>query len=359
LIEKLTKLLYHLAQRKMKTSWINSLSDSIGIDLGSSRVRIWGKQAGFVVDDDSAVAIDTSTQKVLAVGREAVEMSGRVGKHIKVVYPISAQGIADADVVIAMLQAMMQRVFRLGLFFRPVMMVSIHSHLGDPERQMLVELLLRVGAREVYVVDEVLAAAIGSGVPVADASGSLFLHTGSGVTEAGMISLGSVVTAKMSRFAGQTMTRNVQQFLREEYGLAVGFSRAEALKCQLLGSGSRVTRQVRIAGQSVSTKAPTEVLVDVSILVNLLDPVTDELSELTRQLLEKVPPELAQDVLDKGMLLSGGGAQLVGLPSRLSQRLGFPVSVVDDPSKSVVLGISQILSNLQLFTESIGYKQSF
>lgn len=355
MIEKRTKLLYHLA-KVMHTSWLSSLSDYIGIDLGTSQVRIWGKQVGLVVDDASAVAIDTRSQKVLAVGREAVEMAGRVSKQIQIVNPVSPQGIVDTEIVIAMLQAMMRKVFRLGLFFRPVMMVSIHSHLGDPERQTLVELLLRVGAREVYIVDEVLAAAIGTGVPVADASGSLFLHIGAGVTEAGMISLGSVVTSKVSRFAGQTMTKSVQQFLKEQYGLAVGFNRAETLKRQLLGSGGRVSRQVRVAGQSVDTKSPTEVLVDVSLLVSLLEPVVEEYVGLTRQLLEKVPPELAQDVLDKGMLLSGGGAKLVGLSTRLSQKLGFPVSVVDDPSNVVILGISQILSNLRLFTESIGYR---
>ncbi|MBW7955768.1 rod shape-determining protein [Patescibacteria group bacterium] len=341
----------------MKTSWLNSLTDYIAIDLGTSRVRIWGKQAGFVVDDDTAVAVDTTTQKVVAVGREAVEMSGRVGTHIQVIRPVTPQGIQESEVVIAMLQAMMQKVFRLGLFFRPVMMISIHSHLGDPERQLLVDTLLRVGAREVYVVDEVLAAAIGTGVPVADASGSLFLHLGAGVTEAGMISLGSVVTSRSSRFAGNAVSKSVQQFLREEYGVSVGLSRAEALKQQLLGSGGRVSRQVRVAGQSLSTKAPVEVLVDVSKLVTLLDPVISESAELTRKLLEKVPPELAQDVLDKGMLVSGGSAQLVSLPSRLSEQLGFPVSVVDDPAKVVILGMSQILSNLDLFIESIGYRQ--
>lgn len=350
--------MYHLAQLKMKTSLFHSLTEYIAIDLGSSRVRIWGKQAGLVVDDATAVALDTQTKKVLAVGNEAVEMIGRVGKHIEVIYPVSAQGVVDVEVVTAMLQSMMRKVFRLGLFFRPIMMVSIHSQLGDPERQLLVEILLSVGAREVYVVDEVLAAAIGTGVPVADASGSLFLHIGSGVAEVGMISLGSVVTAQTSTFAGQTITKNLQQFLKEQYGLAIGSNRAEALKCQLLGSGGRVARQVRVAGQSVETKAPLEVLVDVGLLVDLLDPVVEEYSELTRKLLEKVPPELAQDVLDKGMLMSGGSASLVTIPIRLSQKLGFPVSVVDDPSKVVILGMSQILTNLELFIESIGYRQS-
>ncbi len=335
----------------------DSLIDYIGIDLGSSRVRILGKKTGLVVDDASAIAIDSSTQKVLAVGQEAAEMTGRVGRHIRVIYPISAQGVTDLDAVIAMLQAMMRRVFRLGLFFRPVMMVSIHSHLGQPERQMLVDLLLGVGAREVYMVDEVLAAAVGAGVPVADASGSLFLHIGAGVAEAGMISMGSVVAAQTSSSAGQTVTRNVQSFFREEYGLIVGESRAEVIKCQLLGS-SKLVGKMRIAGQAVDTKSPREVLVDVQKLCQLTCQAAESYGQLTRHLLERVPPELAQDVLDKGMLLSGGGSQLAGLPILLNQSLGFSVSVVDDPAKVVILGIGQILSNLRLFTESIGYHQT-
>lgn len=341
----------------MSWAFWTSLTDQIGLDLGTARVRIWGKQAGLVVDEQMALALDTQSQKVLAVGQDAMEMKGRVSQPVEVRLPVARYGVTDSDSCLALLQAMMQPIFRFGFFFRPVMMAAVHSHWGAAERQQLVELLLRLGAREVYLVDEILAAAIGAGVPVADASGGLFLHIGAHTTEVGVISLGSVVQVRTSQVAGQQVTQQLQQFLKEHAGLVVGSQRAEALKCQLLGAGSRVSRQVRVAGQSLEDKQPSEVFVDVSELVTIVEPIITEYVALTTKFLAQVPPELAQDVLDKGMLLSGGGAQLVGLAPQLSQQLGFPVSVVDEPATAVIRGVSQVLQNLDSFRQSIGYRQ--
>jgi rod shape-determining protein MreB and related proteins len=341
----------------IQTPWLDSFTDYIGIDLGSSRLRIWGKQGGLVVDDVSAVAIDTQLEKVIAVGQAAAEMFGRVGPHISVLFPITPEGIPNPDIVTAMLRAQLQSVFRLGLFFRPVMVVTVHSHLGQPERQALVELFLSVGAREVFLVDEVLAAAIGSGVPIADASGSLFLHAGAGVTEVGMISLGSIVAFRSSEIAGQEITRRLQIFFKEKYGILVGTSRADNLKIQVMGSSRPLTGQLKIIGQDVGSRSPREVLIERSEFADLIDQIVKDYAELTRQLLERVPPELSQDVLEKGMLITGGSGQLTGLAPKLSQALGFPVSVVDQPAKVVINGLEQVVTNIRQFTDSIGYRQ--
>jgi rod shape-determining protein MreB and related proteins len=254
------------------------------------------------------------------------------------------------------LRAMLKRVFRLGLFFRPVMVVSVHSSLGEPERKVVVELLLSVGAREVYLVDEVLAAAIGTGVPVADASGSLFLHTGAAIAEVGVISLGSVVAVQSSRFAGQQITHLFQHFLKEQYGVLVGESRAERFKTQILGQGDHLPARVRIAGQDVQTHAPKEILIEGQTLLPICNQVVEQYFQTARELLGRIPPELSQDILDKGMLISGGSSQLYGLATKLSQLLSFPVSVVDQPAQVVVKGLGQVVSNVRLFTESIGYR---
>jgi rod shape-determining protein MreB and related proteins len=341
----------------MNIPWLHTLTDYIGIDLGTSRVRIWGKGSGLVVDDASAVAIDTNSQRVVAVGQEAAEMSGRVSKYISIVFPISADGVNDQEVAVAMLRALLQRVFRLGLFFRPVMVVSVHSTLGKPERQVLTEVFLRVGAREVYLVDEVLAAAIGSGVPVADASGSLFLHTGHMVTEVGMISLGSVVASQSLKFAGEQVTQLFQVFLKENYGLLVGTGRATQLKRQVLGQSDTLPSRIRITGQDLSTRSPKEIFIEGKTLTPICEQVALSYAQTTRQLLERVPPELSQDVLDKGMLLSGGSAQLTGLTGALVKHLSLPVSIVDQPEQAVILGLGQVVSNLRLFTESVGYRR--
>jgi rod shape-determining protein MreB and related proteins len=340
----------------MNIRWLQSLTDYIGIDLGSSRVRIWGKNSGLLIDDEAAVAIDTKLQKVIAVGHEAAEMNGRVSQHIQVRFPITADGIADQDVAAAMLRAMLQRVFRLGLFFRPVMVVTIHSSLGEPERQEVVELFLSVGAREVYLVDEVLAAAIGTGVPVADASGSLFLHSGHSTTEVSMISLGSVVLFKSSKFAGAQVTQHFQQFMKQNYDLLLGVTRAESMKCQVLGQGQRLPARVRLTGQDMKTRTPKEIIIEGETLNPIVEYAVQQYLTLTQRVLEQVPPELTQDVLEKGMLLSGGSSQLVGVAGQLSQRLGFPVSVVDEPTQVVSRGIGQVLSNLQSFKDSVGYR---
>jgi len=340
----------------MHRVWFGSLTDYIGIDMGSSRIRIWSKQSGVVVDDATAIALDTRQQKVIAVGQEAAQMLGRVAPHISVLFPLQADGISESDIVAAMLRVFLQRVFRLGLFFRPVMVVTVHSHYGEPERQALVELFLRVGAREVYLVDEVLAAAIGAGVPIADASGSLFLHAGASTAEVGMISLGSVVRSEAAFFAGQNMTRELQLLFKDEYGILVGTSRTDQLKAQILGTVQPPVAQFNLTGQSIISQSPIEVTINVEKLEQTVKKMIKNYIHMTTSLLGKLPPELSQDVLEKGMLISGGTSQLRQMVPLLSAELGFPVSLVDDPLNCVIKGVGQIVSNIRQFTESIGYQ---
>lgn len=342
----------------MKISWLSSLTDYIGIDLGSTRVRVWGKTSGLIIDDAAAVAIDTRLQKVIAVGQEAAEMRGRVSSHIEVIFPMTADGIQDQDIAAAMLRAILQRVFRLGLFFRPVMAVSVHPSLGEPERRQLIELFLQVGAREVILVDEVLAAAIGSGVPIADASGSVFLHTGASVADVGMISLGSVITSKTSKLAGQYLTQLFQHYIKEHYEVLLGEGRAEQLKVRTLGQGEKLPARIRVSGQDIVTRTPKEIVIEGSSLQPLIEYIATQYVVTVQSVLSDVPPELSQDVLDKGMLLSGGSAPLAGLATQLSERLGIPVSVVDQPQLAVVKGLGQVLSNLRLFTQSVAYRST-
>lgn len=335
---------------------LSQLSKRIGIDLGTSRVRIWSDQDGIVVNEPACVAIERESSKVLAVGNEAEAMLGRLGKQVQVIFPLKAGAIQDQAVAEAMLRVFLQRILKTTLFFRPIVMVSIPSLLSEPERVALTETLFAVGFREVNFIDQVLAAAIGAGVPIADASGSLLLQLGAGIVEAGIISLSSLVAIKSTKEAGVAMDRELRQHVRSMYHIEIGQVTTEKMKAELLTLLDTQPRQIRVSGQDIVETVPKEVVISSDAFLPVLKPFVDEYVATLKSLFTHIPPELATDIIDKGVLLSGGLSQLQGLDSIFVDALGVPVSIVDDPEKSVILGIAQVLQNLELFRESTGYR---
>lgn len=334
-----------------------SLNKKIGIDLGTSRIRIWTDQKGFIIDEPTVIAIDPVVGKVLAVGSQAEEMIGRVGSHIEVSHPVQGGVIVQADLVQAMLRVFMQKLFATPYFFRPSIMVSIPSHLSGLQKEIMVDMLYSLGAREVLFVDQLLAAAIGAGVPIADASGSFVLQLGSGVTEGGITSLGSLVVSQTNEYAGKYVDKAIERVVRQEAQIQIGAQAAEKLKKQLVTFIQNRPRQVTISGQDIVESVPKEVVLSSQAFAPIMNELLQRYVRLARQLFEQIPPELTNDVIDKGMIMSGGLAQIEGLDVALLTALGVPVSVVEEPDKSVIKGIAQILQNLDLFKESIGYKE--
>lgn len=327
----------------------------IAIDLGTSRVRIWSNQDGFVIDEPCVIALDRSKNKVIAVGKEAQDMSGRVSKNIEVLSPLSQGVVTDTVLVSMMLRMLLRKILQNVYFFRPSIMMSVPSSITEVEKLALTEVLYGLGAREVFFITQLLAAAIGSGVPIADASGSFLLQLGGGVVEGGIISLGSLVAAESTEYAGHSLDESIKRILRQEAGIDVGLQRVEQLKIQLSTAYLQNKNEMLVTGQDIRDAVPKEVLIGSEIIFPAVASLLERYVRLIKKLFEQIPSELTTDVIDKGMLLSGSFAKLRGLDSFFLSSLGVPVSVVDEPDTSVIKGMMQAMENIDLFKESLGY----
>lgn len=339
----------------MPSSFLN-FTPLIGIDLGSSWVRIWSDKSGIVVEEPTCIAVDQRSQKVVAVGVEALEMSGRVKGHIKVYFPIQKGKVHDFKVARALLQVILQKVLKKSLF-SPVIMVSIPASLTPMAEKIVIELFHSLGAKEVYVIGQPLAAAIGSGVPVADASGGLILNMGAGVVEGAVISLGSIVNVKVTTRAGRVADEQIILELRKAHRLEVGRQVAEKIKLEVGRVGEGGNKKVVVAGKRIDDSFPEEKRISSSMVAAPLTKLADHYHRLLKKLLSSVPAELTVDILDKGLLLSGGWSQLAGWENFFVQGLGIPVSVVDKPQQAVIEGVGTVLEHLDLFKSSLGYQR--
>lgn len=340
----------------MRLDLFSKVTPKIGIDLGTTRTRIWSSEAGYLVDEASFLAVDQQTGKVVAVGDEAAAMQGRVGESIMVYRPIEQGEMLDHDLTKAFLQVLLQRVFTSITFFRPLVMVSVPASLSPAKRDVLVETLFGVGAKEVFTMSQPLAAAIGAGVPIADSSGTFVFHLGGGVVEAAVISLGSVVIGDDTTKAGLYLDQQLALETKKTHELIVSLRTAEMLK-QMVGSlDPQTTRELLTSGQDLHRGSPKEVMVQAAALRPVLLPVAEHFSQLLQRQLSDIPPELTVDVIDKGILLTGGMASLHGLSEYLVESLGVPVAAVDEPAKAVIKGLATALEHLDEFRDSLGYR---
>ncbi|MBU0576328.1 rod shape-determining protein [Patescibacteria group bacterium] len=339
--------------------WLSffQLTPLIGIDLGTSRTRIWCSGKGLMIDEPTMVATDPWSKKVLAVGKEAAEMEGRVQQQIQIHHPVKAGKIYDASVVKAMLQVYLQRILGWKYLFSPVFMVSVPVGSTQANRAAVVQLLYQLGAKEVYTVAQSLAAAIGAGVPIADASGTLIFHLGAGVVEVGVISLGSLVQFQNSTAAGDYLDHKMSKFIVDHYHLKIGAPTTAKLKHQLLLTEPS-QQSALVVGQDVNSHSPKEIKISAEKLAVVVATVMDQYRQLCQSLLADTYPELTTDILDKGMLLSGGLAQLVGLNRWLTDQLGIPVATVENPDLVVIEGIATALEHLDEFKQSLGYQEN-
>lgn len=327
----------------------------VGIDLGTSRTRIWHSQDGFVIDEATCLAVDAVSRKVIAIGDEAAAMKGRVGSEILIVEPVVQGEIAQPAYTRAFLQVLLQRVFTSFTFFRPAMMVSVPASSTIPMRELTTRVLYEAGAQEVFTISQPLAGAIGAGVPIADASGTFIAQMGHGIMEAGVISLGSLVKVEKTYFAGHYWDEFLQYLIQDEQHLQISTQTAQEIKStiiSLVGEGGSGL----ITGQSRENQSPVEVQLQNAQLITRLEPLISRYQAVITTLLSQLQPELTSDVIDKGLLLSGGLAQLKGLDQYLVDKLGIPVSLVEEPEKTVIKGIATALENIGEFSKSLGYR---
>ncbi len=328
----------------------------LGLDMGSSRTRIWTAEDGVIVDEATALAVDSRSQKVMAVGQEAQAMAGRVSSNVTIHHPVQRGRLYDSDTAQALLKVLFQKVLKSNYFLRPIIMASVAADSTEADRAALSSLLYNVGAREVYTISQPLAAAIGAGVPIADASGSFIMHLGGGVVEGAVISLGSLVKSESTSLAGTGIDLRLQQSLKQRADLMISLEMAERLKKTVASVEPSINREALTTGQDVTLASPKEVKITSAMLLPTFHDIMTEYEKLLKRLLSHMPPELTVDVIDKGMLLSGGLAQLAGLDQHLVRQLGIPVSVVEQPDRAVIKGIATALEHLDLFKESLGYR---
>jgi len=323
------------------------LSNDIGIDLGTANTLVYVKGQNIVVDEPSVVALERSTRKPLAIGTKAKEMMGRQNPEIEVVRPLRDGVIADFDVTEDMLRHFIKMVQKNKLLVRPRIVICVPSGVTAVEMRAVRESAERAGAREVYLIREPMAAAIGIGLPVEEAVGSMVIDIGGGTTEIAVIALSGIVTWRSVKTAGDELNEAIVTFLKREHNLLVGERSAEQIKCAIGSAGPLESEmQHPCRGLDMVSSIPKTIIVDSIEIREALSEAVDTIIDAVRQTLEQTPPELAADILDRGIIMTGGGALLRGLDRRLVEETSLPVIVADDPLTCVVRGTGRVLENI-------------
>ena len=324
-------------------------SNDLAIDLGTANTLVYAKGRGVVVSEPSIVAINKVTNQVEAVGREAKEMLGRTPGSIVAIRPMKDGVIANFEVTEKMLQHFIRQAHNGKTWVSPRVVIGIPSEITQVERRAVEDSAHRAKASEVYLVEEAVAAAIGAGLPITEPGGNMIVDIGGGTTDIAVISLSGIVYSRSLRVAGNEMDEAITHYIKLKHNLLIGERTAESIKIEL-GSAfpldEPLTREVR--GRDLIQGVPkTITITDEEIREALADSIVS-IVEAVRMALEKTPPELAADIMDRGMVLTGGGALLKKLDKRLMIETGLPVSVATDPLLSVVLGTGQMLSDFEL-----------
>ena len=327
------------------------LSKDMGIDLGTANTLVYVQGKGIVLQEPSVVAIERDSNRVLAVGAEAREMVGRTPGNIIAVRPMKDGVIADFDVTERMLRHFIAKASRRRGIFRPRVVVAVPSGVTEVEKRAVIDATLSAGAKGARLIEEPMAAAMGSGLSVQEPTGSMIVDIGGGTTEVAIISLGGIVSHRSIRVGGDELDEGIVQHVRRSYNLLIGERTAERVKHEVGNAfleNDRQKKSTDIRGRDLVTGLPKTVCVtDDEIHVALAEPV-QAIVEAVKVTLERTPPELAADIMDKGIILAGGGSLLCGLPRLLSNETGMPVHLSDDPLTAVVKGTGTALEHFNL-----------
>lgn len=335
------------------------LVDDLGIDLGTSNIVVYARSRGIVLREPSVVAVDTSSQRVLAVGEEARLMLGRTPATIVAKRPLRDGVIGDYTITREMLAHLIQKTCgRRSKLFRPLVVVSIPSQATSVERRAALDAAVAGGARRSFAIEEPMAAAIGAGLPIAMPGGNMVVDVGGGTSETAVISLGGIVVSDAVRLGGNRMDDAIARHIKRVYSLAIGERTAEEIKITI-GSAypldSEVTTDVR--GRDLVTGLPRTVTVSSAEVREALAEPVAAIVERVKSVLEATPPELAADIIERGITLTGGCALLVGLDRLLELETGIPVHVADDPMSSVAMGTGKALAEVDVLKRSVAARR--
>ncbi len=324
-----------------------SFSKDIGIDLGTANTLIFMKGKGIIMREPSVVAVDTKTDTVRYVGNDAKIVIGRTPSSIVAVRPLKDGVIADFDITASMLQIFIKKVCGSILFARPRVIICIPSGVTEVERRAVRSAAIKAGARQVAIIEEPMAAAIGAGLPVAEATGSMVVDIGGGTSEVAVISLGGIVTAKSIRVGGDEFDSSIIQYIKRRFNLLIGERTAEEIKIKV-GSACEYEDEepIDIKGRNLLDGLPKNISIHPhEVREALVDPISSVI-EAVKSTLERTPPELAADIIDHGIVLTGGGALLRGLDRLISKETGIMVRIAEDPLDCVAIGTGRVLDSM-------------
>ena len=325
------------------------MSNELAIDLGTANTLVYAKNRGIVVSEPSIVAINDVTTKVEAVGKEAKEMLGRTPGHITAIRPMKDGVIADFEITEKMLAYFIQKAHNGKVWVAPRIVIGIPSGITQVEKRAVKDSALRAKASEVFLVDQAMAAAIGAGLPITEPSGNMVVDIGGGTTDVAVISMAGIVYSSSVRVAGNEMDEAIIKYLRKKYNLLIGERTAEQVKMEI-GSAYPLDKPVtmEIKGRNLIEGIPKTLVVSDEEIREALEETVSILVSAVRVALERTPPELSADIVDRGIVLTGGGALLKNLDKRLREETGLPVSMGEDPLSSVVLGTGRMLEDVKL-----------
>jgi rod shape-determining protein MreB len=330
-------------------------SNDLAIDLGTANILTFVRGRGIVSNEPSVVAVQrlgNGTKKVLAVGKQAKEMLGRTPGNISAVRPMKDGVIADFEITEALLRYFINQVHNRQTLVKPRIIVGVPSGITEVEKRAVRDSALAAGAREVYLIEEPMAAAIGAGMPVTEPSGNMVVDIGGGTTEVAVISLAGIVTSRSIRVAGDKMDDAIVNFVKRKYNLLIGERTAEQIKKKLGNAAAPAEPEtMEIKGRDLIAGIPKTLSVSSDEVREALEEPVSAIVDAVRSVLERTPPELAADIVDRGIVLTGGGALLRNLDVLLRDQTGLPVTVAETPECAVVLGTGRALDELDLLRE--------
>ena len=330
-------------------SLLRYFSNDLAIDLGTANTLVYARNKGIVVREPSVVVVNKSTNRIEAVGAEAKQMLGRTPGNIESIRPMKDGVIADFEVTERMLEYFIKKAHGRKMYVHPRIVIGVPSEITQVEKRAVKDSAMRAGASEVFLVEQAMMAAIGAGLPITEPSGNMIVDIGGGTTDVAVISLAGTVYSRSVRIAGNEMDDAIIQYLKRKYNLLIGERTSEQIKMDL-GSAFPLKEPIKleIKGRDLVEGVPkTLPISDEEIRESLAEPVST-IVEAVRMALERTPPELSADIMDKGIVLSGGGSMLRGLDQRLRNETGLPVVLAEDPLSSVVLGTGRVLEEIDL-----------
>ena len=328
------------------------ITTDIGIDLGTATTLVYVRGRGIVINEPSIVAINKRTGRVLAIGREAQKMVGRTPAHIVATKPLIQGVISDFEITEQMLHYFFQMVGGQKFFSFPRVVIGIPAGVTEVEKRAVEDAARNAGAREVYLIEEPMAAAIGARLPVQEATGSMVIDIGGGTTEVAVISLGGIVAARSFKIAGDRLTEDIQHFAQEELKILLGDRTAEDIKMSAgsaVGNGKPI--EVAMRGRDLVTGLPKEIMVNDTQLRKAMTRSLATIMQTTRDVIEETPPELVSDIMTQGIILAGGGGLLKSIDKLITQETMMPAIIADDPVTAVVRGCGMVLEHLDELKE--------